>query len=183
MKKQLILLLTASTIFSNIDAAAQRFYNWCVNNRSRIALTGAALSSGAAAYYWKNRNQPTDIDEETSNLIWEIRNQPKVIPKKEVETSYSETMSGPDVYIPIVDPNTEQVGHFIQPGGLIPNKINRDKEYPRREKALPPKRSFFNEWDHPYMIVDGQPERLNKPYWDNTKKRWVDPCEDYRNCR
>jgi hypothetical protein len=57
MKKQLILLLVASVITSNIDAAAQRFYNWCVNNRSRIALTSAALSSGAAAYYWKNRNQ------------------------------------------------------------------------------------------------------------------------------
>lgn len=58
MKKQLILLLIASAITGNIDAAANRFYNWCVNNRSRIGLlSGAALSSGAAAYYWKNRNQ------------------------------------------------------------------------------------------------------------------------------
>jgi hypothetical protein len=61
MKKQLILLLVAFTIISNLDAAAQRFYNWCANNSSRIAFaTGALLGSGATTYYWKNRNQPVD---------------------------------------------------------------------------------------------------------------------------
>lgn len=120
MKKQLILLLVASAAVENLDAAANRFYNWCINNRSRLGLlSGAALSSGATAYYWNNRNQQL-IDEETSKLIWKIRNRLKVIPKKEVKTTYSETISGPDVHIPIVDPQTGQVDHWILPGGLIP---------------------------------------------------------------
>lgn len=260
MKKQVILLLIASTIISNIDAAANRFRNWFVNNRSRIALTGAALSSGAAAYYW-SRNQPIDIDEETSKLIWEIRNRPKEVPKKEVKTSYSETISGSDDYIPIVDPNTGQVEHLIQRGGLIPYKNKpefkphiiiektyscehpgpcviecprvdfegRHREYiqfcgdkpapkpiveasstiitepsmpdqietpfvthgslnppePKRPEHnyssnAPPKRSFFNEWDHPYMIIDGKPERP-KPYYDSVKQKWIDPCNNCNN--
>ncbi len=63
MKKQFILLLIASAAVGNLDAAANRFYNWCINNRSRLGLlSGAALSSGTTAYYWNNRNQQPKED-------------------------------------------------------------------------------------------------------------------------